>query len=256
VRWVVMPFALLLAVGYTGTPEERGRDQAPTSAPPVALAAPQPFASASSALQRGRAPQTRLPASTLGASRTAQHRSRAATDRFAARMRAALRRHSRRSGHVLARNVRWAADAIAELDAASLRRFDRHARQAGRQHAVPFDLIRAVILVESRYDPRAVSPAGARGLMQLMPGTAVELRVRNAFNARQNVLGGARLLRLLVDRFDDPVLAIAAYNAGPNAVRRYGGVPPYAETRRYVGRVLGAYKHYRGKTWLRQRAAR
>jgi soluble lytic murein transglycosylase-like protein len=143
-------------------------------------------------------------------------------------MRAALRRQSRRSGHSLARNVRWAADAIAEAGASSVRRFDRHAREAGRRHAVPVDLIRAVILVESAYNPRAVSPAGARGLMQLMPATAVELRVRNALDARQNVLGGARLLRLLVDRFDDPVLAIAAYNAGPNAVLRYGGVPPYA----------------------------
>jgi soluble lytic murein transglycosylase-like protein len=258
VRWVITLIALLLAVGYTGAPEERRSDQAPAPAPPIALHASQPFTSANSALHERRAQQTRLRASSmLGASRTAQQRSRAAkTSRIAARLHAALRRHSRRSGGSLGRNVRWAADSIAELGAASVRRFDRHAREAGRQHAMPVDLIRAVILVESRYNPRAVSPAGAMGLMQLMPGTASDLQVRNAFNARENVRGGAQLLRTLSDRFDDMALVIAAYNAGPNAVRRYGGVPPYAETRRYVGRVLGAYKHYRSKGWRQQRAAR
>jgi soluble lytic murein transglycosylase-like protein len=141
--------------------------------------------------------------------------------------------------------VRWVAQATAELRAKNVRRFDRLTREAARRHAVPLDLIRAVILVESGYNARALSPAGAQGLMQLMPATAEALRVTRAFDARQNVLGGAHLLRMLGNRFDDPVLAIAAYNAGPDAVIKYGGVPPYRETRRYVERVLGAYQHYR-----------
>jgi soluble lytic murein transglycosylase-like protein len=251
VRWAIASIALLLAVGYAETPEERGLDRAPAPAAPVAPAASQPLASAHSRIVEANASEV---VGTRGWRRTREQR--AAMARFAARMEGAVRRQVRRSRRSLTANVRWAADAARELEAASVRRFDRHAREASRKHAVPVDLIRAVILVESRYNPRAVSPVGALGLMQLMPGTANDLQVRNARDARQNVLGGARLLRMLDDRFRDPVLTIAAYNAGPNAVLRYRGVPPYAETRRYVGRVLGAYQHYRDKSWLRRRAAR
>ena len=100
------------------------------------------------------------------------------------------------------------------------------------------DFLAAVARTESALDPRAVSSAGAIGLMQLMPATARDLGV-DPWNPAQNIMGGARHLRALLDRFDGQIdLALAAYNAGAGAVTRYGGVPPYAETRTYVGRNL------------------
>ena len=107
-------------------------------------------------------------------------------------------------------------------------------------HGVDVRLVDAVIRTESAYRPRAVSPAGAVGLMQLMPGTARQYGVRNRFDPVQNVRGGVAYLRDLLNRFS-LVNAIAAYNAGPGAVRRYGGVPPYPETEQFVGRVLLRY---------------
>jgi soluble lytic murein transglycosylase-like protein len=107
-------------------------------------------------------------------------------------------------------------------------------------------LIKAVIANESAYDANASSPAGAQGLMQLMPETAAAMGVRNAYDPAQNVAGGTRYLRGLLDRFKGDVkLAVAAYNAGPGAVEQYGGVPPYAETQTYVDNVLGSYARYR-----------
>jgi soluble lytic murein transglycosylase-like protein len=103
-------------------------------------------------------------------------------------------------------------------------------------------LIEAVIENESGFDERALSSAGAQGLMQLMPATAAGLGVRDAYDARQNVDGGARYLRSLLDRFGSMKLALAAYNAGPRAVERFGGVPPYAQTHEYVERVLSSYR--------------
>ena len=104
-------------------------------------------------------------------------------------------------------------------------------------YSVPADLVHAMIEVESGYDERAVSRTGAKGLMQLMPATARRFDVSNPFDARQNIEGGIRYLRTLLDQF--PLkLAVAAYNAGENAVRRFNGVPPYAETRNYVTKVL------------------
>lgn len=101
-------------------------------------------------------------------------------------------------------------------------------------------LLRAVMLAESGGDPTAISEAGAEGLMQLMPETSSALGVRNPFDPAQSLSGGARYLRSLLDRFGgDVTRALAAYNAGPGAVERYGGVPPYAETKSYVDRVLG-----------------
>ncbi|HEX4014177.1 MAG TPA: lytic transglycosylase domain-containing protein [Candidatus Cybelea sp.] len=103
-------------------------------------------------------------------------------------------------------------------------------------------LIEAVIENESGFDARALSSAGAQGLMQLMPQTSASLGVTDPYDARQNVDGGARYLRSLLDRFGSVTLAVAAYNAGPNAVERFGGVPPYAQTRQYVARVLASFR--------------
>lgn len=112
-------------------------------------------------------------------------------------------------------------------------------REAARRHGVSPALVRAVVAVESGFDPRAVSAKGARGLMQLMPATAAELNVENVYDPAQNLDGGTRHLRALLDGFDGDVrLALAAYNAGAGAVRRHGGMPPYAETREYVRKVL------------------
>lgn len=113
--------------------------------------------------------------------------------------------------------------------------------RASKRHGVPADLIMAVIAVESHGRRDAVSPKGAQGLMQLMPATAAELGVEDAFDPEQNIDGGARLLSRLLDRYEgDPVLTLAAYNAGEGAVAEHKGVPPYKETRDYVPRVLGA----------------
>lgn len=110
---------------------------------------------------------------------------------------------------------------------------------AGERAGVDPALLAAVARQESGFDPRAVSPAGAQGLMQLMPGTAAGLGVTNSFDPVQAVHGAATLLRQLLDRFDGRLdLALAGYNAGPGAVDRYNGIPPYPETRNYVASVL------------------
>lgn len=105
-------------------------------------------------------------------------------------------------------------------------------------------LIKAVIAAESGFDPRAVSQRGAQGLMQLMPGTASDLGVSDPLHPIQNVRGGTRYLRQMIDRFGRLEHALAAYNAGPQTVERYRGIPPYAETRDYVKRVLAYYRDY------------
>lgn len=112
-------------------------------------------------------------------------------------------------------------------------------REAEARFGLPAGLVEAVARAESALNPYAVSPAGALGLMQLMPATARAFGVTDPFDPAQNVEAGARYLRHLLDRFGgDLKLALAAYNAGPGAVRRFGGVPPYRETRRYVEKVL------------------
>jgi soluble lytic murein transglycosylase-like protein len=106
-------------------------------------------------------------------------------------------------------------------------------------------LVKAVIHAESGYNPNAVSSKGASGLMQLMPGTAKSLKVADRFNPKDNVEGGVKYLRFLLDTFrGDVSLAVAAYNAGLNKVAKYGGIPPYNETRTYVNRVLSYMKSY------------
>jgi len=115
------------------------------------------------------------------------------------------------------------------------------AGKIARRHGVDEALVHAVIQVESRYDPFAVSPRGAMGLMQLMPRTAERFDVANAFDPVQNVDGGVRYLKELLARYSGQVrLALAAYNAGEEAVERHGGIPPYRETVDYVKRVLSA----------------
>ena len=109
-------------------------------------------------------------------------------------------------------------------------------------HGVDPALVDLVIRMESGYNPRAISPKGARGMMQLLPSTASAYGVADIFNPRENVRGGVRYLRDLLGRFDSDVrLALAAYNAGPEAVVKHRGVPPYPETRNYVSAILAAY---------------
>jgi soluble lytic murein transglycosylase-like protein len=122
-------------------------------------------------------------------------------------------------------------------------RYDEHIRQAAALYQIPEELIRAVIQVESDFDPRAVSPANARGLMQLMPETAERMLVTDIFDPRQNIFGGVRYLRVLANLFNGDIeLTIAGYNAGENAVIRHGGIPPFPETQEYVKRVLANYR--------------
>jgi soluble lytic murein transglycosylase-like protein len=115
-------------------------------------------------------------------------------------------------------------------------------QEAARDRGLDPTLVDLVIRMESGYNPRAVSRKGARGVMQLMPDTASLYGVRNSFDPLQNIRGGVRYLGDLLQRFDSNVaLALAAYNAGPDAVERHGGVPPYDETRAYVRTILAAY---------------
>ncbi|MBM2813704.1 MAG: Soluble lytic murein transglycosylase-like protein [Ignavibacteria bacterium] len=118
------------------------------------------------------------------------------------------------------------------------REFDSIISQASSQYGVPENLIKAIISAESAGRPDARSNAGAKGLMQLMDSTAAELGVKNSFDPKENIFGGAQYIKKMLDNFDgDTELALAAYNAGPGNVQKYGGVPPFPETQAYVHRV-------------------
>ncbi len=134
------------------------------------------------------------------------------------------------------------------------RRYDAIIKEACSLYKIPVPLAKAVIHVESNFDPRVVSVVGAKGLMQLMPGTARSMGVSNVFDPRQNIFGGVRFLRVLANMFNgDLVLTIAGYHAGPGAVIKYKGVPPYLTTQKYLRMVLAKYYYYKRKLVARKR---
>ena len=127
-------------------------------------------------------------------------------------------------------------------------RFDPMIKKAAERYDVEPALIKAVIMAESAYNPKAVSRQGAKGLMQLMPRTAHALGVKNSFNPAHNINGGVKYLRQLLDAFHHNVkLALAAYNAGVAKVKRHGGIPPIKATRHYVKKVVAYYHHYKSE---------
>jgi soluble lytic murein transglycosylase-like protein len=138
------------------------------------------------------------------------------------------------------RPVKWA-----QVDPALLKknidRWDSIILRAAAAYKVSPELIKAIILVESGMNSKATSPAGAQGLMQLMPATARGLGVDRPYDPDENIFGGTRYIRKMLDRFSDRRLALAAYNAGPGNVRKYGGIPPFRETQYYVEKVLKYY---------------
>ncbi len=120
--------------------------------------------------------------------------------------------------------------------------------QVASRHDIDPALVKAIIMAESGYNPNAISKRGAKGLMQLMPSTAEALGVEDVFNPEQNISGGVRYFKLLVNRFDGDVkLALAAYNAGSKKVRHYQGVPPYKSTHYYIEKVFKYYELYKGQ---------
>lgn len=128
---------------------------------------------------------------------------------------------------------------------ADFERYNTVIWKAAERYQVDYALVKAVIKTESNFNPQAVSRAGAKGLMQLMPGTANALGVNNSFHPEDNIQGGVRHLRYLLDRFQgDLPLTLAAYNAGEKVVLRCNGIPPYRETRKYIKQVLRYFKNY------------
>jgi soluble lytic murein transglycosylase-like protein len=163
--------------------------------------------------------------------------------------------------------LRGSSDIVPARDTSTARytRYDDHIRDQQACYGIPQALIRAVVRTESDFDPNVVSSAGAQGLMQLMPATARGMGVTNVWDPRQNIMGGARYLQLLARRYchtqavpgseghgagfvcslDEKIKVIAGYHAGPGAVDKYGGMPPYETTRAYVTAVLERYEEYR-----------
>jgi soluble lytic murein transglycosylase len=132
---------------------------------------------------------------------------------------------------------------ISKLDS---NQFDPIISEASKKYGIEAPLIKAVIKAESDFDPNAISHKGARGLMQIMPMNYRLLNVENPFDPNQSIEGGARYLRDMLDRYNGSInLSLAAYNAGPGAVDRHGGVPPYPETTEYIERVMRYYQRYK-----------
>lgn len=124
--------------------------------------------------------------------------------------------------------------------------FDHYIRDAASLHGLDFALVKAVVQVESNFNPNAVSNAGAIGLMQIMPDNLTAFRLHDPYDPRANILAGSRYLKSLLKKFNQNLeLSLAAYNAGPAAVERYNGVPPYPETQKYVNRVMTYYTRYK-----------
>ena len=138
-----------------------------------------------------------------------------------------------------------APDAVSLQRFPLLNRYDALLQKKAHQYGVPVALLKAVCVAESGMNPNAVSRVGAQGLMQLMPPTARELGVQDAFDPEQNVDGGTRYLAQQYRRFGSYRLALAAYNAGPGAVQKHNGIPPFAETEAYVPKVMALWEHFR-----------
>ena len=133
-----------------------------------------------------------------------------------------------------------------EERSASVNTYDHWIRGASKKYALDPALVKAVIHAESRFDPLAVSPKGAKGLMQIDPITVEELGITDPFNPKYNIYGGVRYLREMLDAFKgDKHLALAAYNAGPNQVLRHNGVPPFKDTKKYLSKVLRYQTYYK-----------
>ncbi len=129
------------------------------------------------------------------------------------------------------------------------KKYDPIIQDASRRFGVDFSLLKAIIQAESSFNPEAISRKGARGLMQIMPENFKTLDIRDPFDPMQNIMGGARYFRTLLDRYQGKVaLTLAAYNAGPTMVDRYQRIPPFAETQGYVEKVLRFYKYYKNDT--------
>ena len=127
-------------------------------------------------------------------------------------------------------------------------KYDKFISEASKRHGVSVPLLKAVVKVESDFNPKAVSKKGAKGLMQIMPQNYELLQIKDPFNPRQSIMGGAQYLSQLLDRFDGNVkLALAAYNAGPNRVERSGAIPPIKETMDYVKKIMKYYALFKGK---------